>query len=77
MVAPMTKPADTPAFEDLQLDPETRAIIAIEQILRDVDEQTPGPANTRPASKRVLAYIAERHKVLGAPGRRPKAQGGT
>ena len=60
----------------IDVDPETSAIIAIERVLRELDEEQGTAARTRKPSTRVLAYIAERYKIIGAPGRKPRDQGG-
>ena len=57
------------------IDPETAAIIAIERILNNLDAE-PRPANTRAPSARVLSFVAEKHRIIGSPGRKPRSQGG-
>lgn len=59
-----------------ELNPETAAMIAIERILADLDKQLPKGANQRAASVRVLAFLAERNRLIGSPGRKPRSQGG-
>lgn len=63
-----------PAIDDL--DRETAAIAQIERLLRELDATLERTGNTRTPSKRVLAYLAERHRIIGSPGRKSAAQGG-
>ena len=56
------------------LTPESKAIQAIEAILYELDRVQPAKYNERPASKRVLGFIMEKH--TGGPGRKPRSEGG-
>lgn len=68
--------AQEPINPDL-IDPETLAIIEIERILKELDDVQGVRPNTRKPSARVLGFIAERHRIIGAPGRKPRSEGGT
>ena len=57
------------------LDPEVLAMAEIERILTDLDSLEDRPNNDRKPSVRVLAYLAEKHRIIGSPGRPSRAQG--